>query len=318
MNTLKQHLDAGKPYIMDVTRSQQQELNKLGKVVEATSLEAHRQMYLAYKRGDQSVRVFTDDESEPEKYISFTDRDGEPCYTEFEKGNSATDIGIRGVNPEFTGVINPTTVVHADKDAVHEFRERGAPGVVIRALDATRLFNNFIVRHIAKPYLYQVAEENGLDPVEYLRHFFPIGQRSHTITRVIMYHLDAKKGMRPVGMSDGESLLIKEHTDKSSFTVDSLQTSSGLQYYDLKTRSWVNAGTDVAIFRGSAPSFIPDNPPPTAHRVVYEEDLREKAAPHLKDAELGRIAVPTFICPVKIGHSVAASSDERLTESVAI
>jgi hypothetical protein len=299
MNTLKQYLEAGKPYAMDVTDLEQQTIIDLGKKVELTSLAAHVQMYDAYARGDQTVTVFTDDENEPDKYISFTDSDGRPCYTEFEKGNSATDIGIRGVNPEFNGVINPTTVVHADKDAVHDFRERGAPEVMIHALDAARLFNNFIVQHVAKPYLRQVAEENGVDWSEYMQHFFPVDRRAHTLTRVIMYHLDAKEGMRPVGETGGVPLLIKQHNDKSSFTVDSVQTSSGLQYYNTQTKQWENAGTEVACFRGSADSFLPGRVPPTAHRVVFEEGLAEKAAPHLVQAGIGRIAIPTFVSPTR-------------------
>lgn len=307
MNTLKQHLEIAKPYAMPIGSSEQAAIAALGEAVKATSVEAHRQMYQAYEQGDPSVAVFTDDPKEPGKYISFVDRDGEPCYREFVPGNSATDIGIRGVNPEFGGVINPTTVIHADKDAVHDFRERGALQVVVKALDAARLFNNFIVDRIAKPYLRQVAEENGVDPYEYQANFFPRTTRAHTLTRVIMYHINARDGMRPVGETDGVPLLIKQHNDKSAYTIDSVQTSSGLQYYDRETNSWVNAGTDVACFRGNAESFLPTTPPPTAHRVVFEEDLREKASPKLLDVGLGRIAIPTFICPVKTGDRQAAN-----------
>ncbi len=319
MNTLKQHLEVGKPYPMPIKPSEQAAIVALGEAVEATALQAHQQMYQAYERGDSNITVFTDDENEPDKYISFTDRNGEPCYREFVPGNSATDIGIRGVNPEFGGVINPTTVIHADKDAVHDFREKGAPQIVVKALDTARLFNNFIVDRIAKPYLRQVAEENGVDPYEYQTHFFPRSTRAHTLTRVIMYHIDAKEGMRPVGETDGVPLLIKQHNDKSAYTIDSIQTSSGLQYYDLETRDWVNAGTEVACFRGSAESFLPTTPPPTAHRVMFEENLREKASPKLLDAGLGRIAIPTFICPIKTGDREAANDTSVLqADSVAI
>ncbi|MDO8336578.1 MAG: hypothetical protein Q7T74_07450 [Candidatus Saccharibacteria bacterium] len=319
MNTLKQHLEVGKPFAMPIKASEQAAIVALGEVVEATSLEAHKQMYQAYERGDSSVTVFTDDPREPEKYISFVDRNGEPCYNEFVAGNSATDIGIRGVNPEFDGVINPTTVIHADKDAVHDFREKGAPQVVVKALDAARLFNNFIIERIARPYLRQVALENEVNPDEYLQHFYPFATRPHTLTRVIMYHIDAKDGMRPVGETDGVPLLIKQHNDKSAYTIDSVQTSSGLQYYDLETREWVNAGTEVACFRGSAESFLPTAPPPTAHRVVFEEDLREKASPRLLKAKVGRMAIPTFICPVNIGDRQTIKSDDiPQTTSVAI
>lgn len=294
MNTLREHLEVGKPYIMEHNTT---ELKTLGKGVEQATLEAHRHLYEGLTENNPNVMVFTDDEKEPKKYITFRDSHGEPCYIEFQEGNSATDIGIRGVNPDFGGVINPTTVVHADREAVKDFHDRGAPKVLVDALDAVRIFNNFIVKKVAQPYLRQVAEEYSVDPDEYVENFFPTGERAHTLTRVIMYHLDAVEGMRPIGETDGVPLLIKQHNDKSAFTIDSVQTSSGLQYYDIEKKEWINAGTEVACFRGSAESFLPEILPPTAHRVVFEEDLKEKAATNLVKVGIGRIAIPTFICP---------------------
>lgn len=299
MNTLKQHLEIAKPFIVNQSESEQKEIDDLGQAAEEACSEAHRQLYEGFREGNPNVMVFTDDPKKPGKYISFADKEGDPCYREFVPGNSATDIGLRGVNPEFDGIINPTTVVHADMEAVDDLRDLGAPESVIDALDAVSMLNGHIIRNIVKPYLWQVAEEYGLKHKDFTEMFYPgipYNDRAHTVTRVIMYHLNAKEGVRPTGAIDGAPLRIGEHEDKSWGTVDCRQTSRGLQYQNLKTQEWEDAGTEVAIFRGSAQSFIPGNPPPTKHRVVVlgEDSPKITDISATKD-EIARIAIPTFL-----------------------
>lgn len=300
MNTLRQNLEQGIPQVIDTQDIPINTMRRYSEGVEQSCLNLHELIYLGLSDGNPNITIFTDDEGEPDKYVSLKDKNGQPCYGNFVAGNSATDVGVRGVNPGFEGVINPTTVVHADVEALQDYSDRGAPAALLEAMDAVRLFNGFISREIVKPYLRQVAEAFGMKPDQYLAHFFPDGVRSHTLTRVIMYHLQAREGMRPVGETDGVPLLIKQHNDKSAFTVDSVQTSSGLQYYNAQTKQWENAGTEVACFRGSADSFLPKYVPPTAHRVVFEEGLAENAAPNLVKAGIGRIAIPTFVSPTPI------------------
>lgn len=296
---LRNNLINGVPYtpenIQSMGGSDRQVLADLSQGVEESCLAVHAAMYEGLEQGDPRVIVFTDDPTEPEKYVSFKDQYGEPCFSTFVEGNPATDIGVRGANPDFEGVLNPTTVVHADRQAVDDYRERGAPEELLEALQAVRLFNAFIIDKVAIPYLREVAEAFKMDVDEYIDHFFPSDQRANTLTRVIQYHLSAREGMRPVGEQDGLPLLIKAHSDKSSFTIDSVQSSSGLQYWDSEAREWVNAGTEVACFKGAAEGFLPHDIPATPHRVVFEEDLPQKASEKLKKVGIGRIAVPTFV-----------------------
>lgn len=302
---LKQNLREGIPSTHMDTQVSHSEKESLAKGVEEACLELHRLMYEWVEEKDPRAIVFTDEASEPGKYVSVVDRYGAPSFGTFVEGNNATDIGVRGVNPAFEGVINPTTVVHADEYAAQDYQERGAPKELVEALDAVRLFNGFIVREVVKPYLTQVAEAFGMNPAEYVQHFFPEGFRANTLTRVIQYHLKSREGMRPVGEVDGVPLLIKQHNDKSSYTIDSVQTSSGLQYYNVKTQEWEAADTKVACFRGSAESFLPERIPPTAHRVVFEEGLEDTAAEYLRNVGIGRLAIPTFVCPTASGDRVA-------------
>ena len=300
---VRQHLREGRPYTPDWATDGTPlpgEIARLGRGVEDSCVELHKTLYDGLSHGDPRVVVFTDNESEPNKYISLRDRKGQPCFGNYTPGDSATDIGVRGANPRFEGVLNPTTVIHADIQALDDYRERGAPTELLEALDAVKLFNNYITNNVVKPHLREVAEAFGLSSQEYLAHFFPEGVRPHTLTRVIMYHLDAKEGMRPIGEQDGVPLLIKAHKDKSAYTYDSVQTSSGLQYYESGQKKWVNAGTEVASFRGDAESFLPEFTPPTPHRVVFEEGLEVKAAPHLTRVGLGRVAIPTFVSPTPL------------------
>lgn len=299
MSELRTKLLEGVPsYHMDALVSKT-ELEAKGRQVEEATAAAHQHLYSGYAEGDPRVVVFDDPDSELKgQYIGFSDSEGNPCYGPWDAQNPATDIGGRGANPDFEGVLNPTTVFHADMEALVDYQRRGAPKELLDALDAVVLFNSFIVREVAKPYLAQVAEAFSKDPAAYQAKFYPEGRRSRTLTRAILYHLNAPQGMRPVSLVDGAELLIKEHSDKSSFTIDSRQTSKGLQYF--VDGIWRDAQTEIACFRGTADDELTDNgagslTPSTVHRAIVREDLPTAVSPALAKKGLARIALPTFI-----------------------
>lgn len=299
MSELRTKLLEGVPtYHMDEFVSKD-ELERRARYVEEAASEAHEALYAGFHEGHPRVVVFDDPDSEQKgQYISFKDSAGNPCYGPWDARNPATDIGLRTVNPNFEGVLNPTTVVHADKHSFADYCERQAPPELLEALAAVVMFNNFIVKQVAKPYLAQVAEAFGKDPAVYIAKFYPEGQRSRTLTRAILYHLNASEGMRPVSRVDGAELLIKEHSDKSSYTIDSRQTSKGLQYF--VDGIWRDAQTEIACFRGTADDELTENEqgsrtPSTVHRAIVREDLRKVASPTLTSKGIARIALPTFI-----------------------
>ena len=299
MSELKQSLLEGVPYYgMDELVSKT-ELETEGRHVEEATAAAHEALYRWHDDEDPRAGVFSDLDSDLEgQYIGFVDADGNICYGPWDKQNPATDIGGRGANPDFKGVLNPTTVFHADMGALVDYQRRGAPQELLDALDAVVLFNSFIVNQVAKPYLAQVAEAFDKDPLAYVAKFFPEGRRARTLTRAILYHLDAPEGMRPVSKADGAELLIKEHSDKSSYTIDALQSSPGLQYF--VDGIWRDARTEIACFRGTADDELTKNDhgsltPSTVHRAIVREDLPRVASPNLTSKGIARIALPTFI-----------------------
>ena len=296
---LRTNLLNGEPYYGMDTSVSKTELEAKGRHIEEAASAAHEALYDAYHEGDPRVAVFDDpDNEETGQYISFKDAQGNPCYEPWDDKNPATDIGCRGANPDFKGVLNPTTVFHADKGTLDDFRRRGAPQELLEALDAVTLFNNFIIKKVAKPYLAQVAEAFGKNPAEYIEKFYPDERRARTLTRAILYHIDAPEGMRPVSRIDQAELLIKEHGDKSSYTIDALQTSPGLQYF--VDGQWRDAKTDITCFRGTADDELEESDtgrltPPTVHRAIVREDLVASAPPTLIKRGIGRMALPTFI-----------------------
>lgn len=296
MSELRTNMLIGAPYYGMNTFVSEAELALKGKHVHEATLAAHEALYTGYQNGDPRVIVLDDPDSDlTGQYLTF-DAEG-PCYGSWDRRNTATDIGLRGANPGFEGILNPTTVVHADQQALSDYSRRGAPPELLEALDAVAVFNRFIVKEVAMPYLEQVAEAFGKDPAEYLAKFFPDGERWHTITRAILYQRYAPVGMRPIG-SDGTELLIKEHHDKSSYTIDALQSSSGLQ--QMVEGEWRDAGTEITCFRGAADDELTEDgrgslTPPTLHRAVVQEGLWT-ASPDLLQRGISRIALPTFIC----------------------
>lgn len=291
---LRKNIELGVPTTNITDDVVMHELQPYVKEAEEASLIAHAALYDGLRDGNPQVIIYTDDEKEPGKYVSFKDRDGNPLFGPWNPDQPSTDIGIRGANPAFEGIVNPTTVVHADTLAVDDFRHNGAPTEVVDAIAAVARLNAYVEETVAMPYLADVARAFGVDPESYLDNFFASerGQREQILTRVIMYHLVAAPEQRPIG-SDGTPLLIKEHTDKGSWTFDIHQTAPGLQYRVGK--QWQDATTDIAAFRGTADSYLPMKLPATLHRAVVRE-----LAPHerLNAVGIGRIAVPMFVSPI--------------------
>jgi hypothetical protein len=291
---IRKNIEQGIPHTEIVDEVHTHELDVYIKDAEEAALIAHSTLYADLTDGNPRVVTLDGDKGEKNMYVSYADRSGKPMFGPWNPENPATDIGIRSANPEYTGTVNPTTVIHADTLAPHDFRKMGAPTEVIDAITAIATLNEFVEQTIAKPYLAQVADAFNMDPDAYLGNFFAEerSRREQILTRVIMYHLVATPGQRPIG-TDGTPLLIKEHVDKGSWTFDIHQTAPGLQYRT--GEQWREASTDMAAFRGTADSYLPTKLPATLHRAVerpHEPNAR------LRQAGIGRIAVPMFISPI--------------------
>jgi len=307
-NEVRRNIEQARPTPGIIDELTIHELGTYIKEAEEASLIAHAALYEGFVENDPRVITFSDDPREPDKYISFADLRGNPMFGPWNPKQPATDIGIRGANPHFPGVINPTTVIHADTLATDEFRYNGAPVEVVDAIAATAKLNEYVEETVAKPYLADVARAFDVDPQQYLDNFFARerGRREQILTRVIMYHLVARPGQRPIG-SDSIPLLIKEHVDKSSWTIDIAQTAPGLQYRVNKV--WHDAGTEVAAFRGSADSYLPASTlPATLHRAVVREHIPDA---RLAQVGIGRIAVPMFISPIHENARIVQSNSAQ-------
>ncbi len=307
---IKSNLEHGIPdHSMDDLVSKQ-ELKLYTEGAKQGLLVAHAALHHAFKEGDPSVVSFDGDKGEKDLYISYKDKSGNPTYMPWDAKNPATDIGLRAPNPNFEGVVNPMTIIHADSEAARDFAERGAPKTVVDAVDAVARLNKFIVDEAAIPYLREVAESFEVSPDEYINIFFPEnGVRARTLTRVIGYHRNAAPGQRPVSNTDEKELLIKEHNDKSSYTVDIEQSARGLQYF--VNRKWQDADTRITSFRGAADDYLglKRQTPATFHRAVVggEGELPKE----FQDAGIARVAIPLFISPsIEGARIVEAGSSE--------
>jgi hypothetical protein len=300
---LRHNIETGTPTDQIVDDVTKHELSIYIKDAEEASLIAHGALSEGYDNNDPRVIQFTDDPDQPNKYLSFADRDGQPLFGPWDPDRPASDIGIRSASPDFDGIVNPTTVIHADMPAIEEFRQKGAPQEVIDAIATVAKLNEFVIDTIARPYLAAVATVYDIDPAEYQANFFrnERQRREQILTRVIMYHTTSAPGQRPIG-SDGTPLLIKEHVDKSSWTIDLHQTSPGLQYRVGK--QWQDASTDIAAFRGTADSYLPTRLPATLHRAINKEHAPDS---RLSAVGIGRIAVPMFISPIHEDARVVSS-----------
>ncbi|MFZ2545184.1 MAG: hypothetical protein WAW80_04360 [Candidatus Saccharimonadales bacterium] len=272
-----------------------QELDVYIKGAEEASLIAHAKFCEDFADNDPQIIGFNGDNDEKDKYLSYAGHEGVPLFGPWDPKRPSTDVGFRSVNPYYSGIANPTTIVHADSMATKDFVERGAPEHVVDAIDAVARLNNYVENTLAKPFLHQVAEAFGVNPDTYLANYFATerGRREQILTRVIMYHLEAAPGQRPIG-SDGEPLLITEHVDRSAWTIDLHQTSPGLQHYF--NGQWHDASTEITAFRGASDSYLPGPKlPATLHRAIERQRTPDN---YLSNVGIGRIAVPMFIAPI--------------------
>lgn len=301
VNTIRQCFEKGEPYYGMGDYVPKQELNnRVGDAITA-SLAAHSALYDAVEDG--SAVVFGDEHSgEEEKFVSLPNKYNEPCYFRWDNQHPATDVGLRGLNPEFKNVANPTTIIHADNHVLKDFIEMGAPPVLLDALDSVAKLNKFVLSQIVRPMLTNIAREYGGRPEQYLPVFIPKDGRIRTLTRSILYHLAVEDEVRPVG-SDGKTLLIKEHADQSAFTVDTAQSGPGLQYF--VNGHWEDTGQEIACMRGTADDNIYELMKPTLHRVV-DTPQNTPLATTLKHGGIKRIALPTFVS--------ANGSDARIVQ----
>lgn len=291
--TIRKTFEAGEPWYEFSDLVPKKELALRIQGAEEACLTVHTALYEAV--AEKRAVVFDDEHEHTDgvaKFVSLPDRDSKPSYFRWDPTHAATDIGLRGVNTEFEGVANPVTIIHADKAAVSDFIERGAPRELIEAVDAVGLLNAFVVAHVVRPMLRQIANEYCEDQNTYIEKFLPKGKRARTLTRVILYHTLAKNGGRPIG-SDGAQLLIKEHNDQSSFTVDSMQSGPGLEY--MVDGKWEAAHSGIACFRGIADDGMQEQMKPTTHRAKYDRDVLEAANLNMQSRGIGRLAMPTFV-----------------------
>ncbi len=308
--SLNHHLEHGIPFSDFGDTIHTPELKVRIADAQEASLLAHQDMYDGFHNADPRVLSLDDPFSgEKAKYITLADTDGKPLYGQWDEANPATDIGIRGIHPHFRGVTNVTTVLHADSAAAKDFYERGAPATVIEAMHAIGLLNKFVVVQVVLPFLGRVAALDGIDAEAYRSNFYRPGARACTLTRSILYHLaNGQQPQPPVG-TDGKRLLIKEHYDQSSYSVDAHQTASGLQYR--VGEDWVDAGTEIAVFRGKGEDFRTQEAPSALHRVINGQNMLTDIDPNLLAAGIGRIANITFVSPsVANARVVRPSSPE--------
>jgi hypothetical protein len=307
---IRETFELGQPYYGIDDSVSKTKLKMLVEGAEQASLAVHDALY----HGHLPVVVFDDVHSqEKDKFISLCDKDSKPCYGRWDEDYPATDIGLRGINLNFKGTASPTTIIHADSLAPSEFGAKGAPKILIEALDAIAKLHDFVIQDMARPMFQQIAETYGVDPRPYIETFFPSdGRRMRSLTRAIMYHAEVLAEMRPVG-NDDKPLLIKQHKDQSSFTIDNGQTSPGLEY--LVDGEWVPAHTSVACFRGTADDNMKEEMKPTVHRVVYDEEIAKRVTKEMARVGIIRAAFPTFIASSIDGaRAVKPSSPETHPE----
>ena len=318
--SLKHHLEHGIPYSDIDTSVHTPELDSAMQHAVWLGVQAHSGLQNEYDNlWSRQVHLSTEDDpfsGEKSKYIVPKDGNGELLYRQWDSGNPATDIGIRMINPGFSGRANRNTILHADSEAEREFRKITTPAYIFDAMMALAALNKLVVARIAIPFLHRVAEIDGIPKDEYRNHFFPPNKRAHTLTRCIMYHTVTGNTLTPQG-SDGAPLLIKEHCDQSSFTIDVHQTSSGLQYNI--GGDWVDAGTEPAVFRGAAEDFRQQSTKPALHRVVETIENQYLSPEWMRNAGIGRVSLVTFIGPSDSDSRVVqpSSSQTHPTQHVA-
>lgn len=282
--TIREQFERGIPYYGYDSTTPKPELAFLAQEAVEACLEAHSALY----EERFPVVAFSDENSgEDDKYVSFADSFGNPLYTNWDPTHPSTDIGIRGLNPDFRGPANQTTVIHSDGYAAEEFARGGAPYVAIDALHAVGNLNRFVTEHIVRQMLTDLALAYDQEPSEYIEKFIPRDMRPRILTRAILNHAVVSE---LVG-GDGRPLRMKEHRDQSSFTVDTFQTGPGLEY--LEEGIWKSARGRISCFPGQADDCLEGRSRGAIHRVV--RDCGVLPTSQMLDADIDRIAFPTFV-----------------------
>ena len=148
--SIRQNIEYGRPYTSLSCKIPTHQLDTFVRDAKEASLNVRAALYRDFVADDRRVVTFSDDDVQ-NKYISWRDNNGAPLFGPWDPKQPATDVGVRGVNPSYNGVVNPTTVIHADSLAIQDFQERGAPSNVIEAIDAIARLNTFVEDKIAKP-----------------------------------------------------------------------------------------------------------------------------------------------------------------------
>ncbi|MBP7767386.1 hypothetical protein KA068_02610 [Candidatus Saccharibacteria bacterium] len=259
-------------------------------------IDAHNELYQSfYERGSREVGRFGDEFSgEDDKYISWLIAD-RLAFGQWKEGNPATDVGIRGINPEFDGSANQTTVIHANSAWSKLFRN--APISTQRALEGVYDVARDVRNRLVLPYLAAIATIHGINEGEYVSHFFRDGITECSIARAILYHaVDTKVPQLAIVGNDGADLSIKEHCDQGAFTADIWTSGPGLQYLS-PSGEWRNTeDTGIAIFPGAGEKHlgIESDLAGIVHRVVSIDKPGDLPS-NSKQRPLKRIALPYFI-----------------------
>lgn len=319
--SLHHSLEHGIPYSDISTLYGEQRLHNLLSSVRSTGLNAHFDMYRRFRYDSREITTMSDEEiNGNEKYIAYSDKRGKPLYGCWDPERPTTDVGIRGINPNYHETANQTTILHADEDTTDEFEQRHATESAQQAMFALSRLHRFVKQEIARPFLGQIAKIHGIDQREYLDHFFPSDKRHNSLTRAILYHDTLGEWHdlhQPIG-SDGEKLFIKEHNDQSSYSINLYQTAPGLQYR--LGRDWVDSVDGVSIFRGAGEDFLETPTKASLHRVVQKHKERALWAPgDLRACGIARLAIVMFLSPAdEHARVVRPNSPETHPTQVAI
>lgn len=281
-NQVESAFNQGIPLYVDRTP----ELVRLALAALKGALLAHGALY-------STPPLVIDDPDSPSnsgKYITLAH--GETGLWQDEIGSP--DIGIRGINPDYTGDGNRTTVLHVQATGnLPDILEKSAIG---QQLERLRLLGQYVSEQYIQPYLLAVAEVYGIDSKEYLDNF---GLEGRTM-RAILYHAltEDNAGQMPLS-TDGAKLplAIKEHNDKGSFTADAFTTAGGLQYQD-SNECWQSPQNSVvAIFPGAGDQHLPEavSINPVIHRVVHDQNWSTLNPISPDVPAIKRAAFPLFV-----------------------
>lgn len=301
MSELRTAFESGVPYELRSANDTLETAELQAKIGQALIgfVEAHQELQERRDRGD--LVLFNDVADEAQnKYGALPCLDGAPAF----QINDNLDVGMRICNPDYALPANVTTVQHCSERTYEHYKKQRVSKTLLRSLAATCDLYDTLKETVAIPALREYAVEADSDPDEMVDRYYSSSRADASLVRIIGYHAETDGATPPVS-SDGKSLLIHEHNDKGDFTIDVKQTQNGLEYYNLETKQWQPASTEVAFFAGGAlrDAELSGTLRPVAafHRVVrlpysqrqlnISDDLQKK----LEEAGLTRIAIPMFI-----------------------